>query len=337
MSHISYAKFCTKPWEELVVYPNGEYSICCGGLPVGKIRHAGEIKDIWNNPVILQYRENLNNGFEFGICTNCIYHGTLRNTGDTNRPRPPREIHQNNIPYISLGLTDQCNLSCFMCGVANRYKGINRKRQADRLPLEYCRELAIHHFPTADYINSNCFGEIFLYPKLKAFLRLLKEHHPKQCITTTTSGSLNVPQKLWREILDCHDQLVFSIDSHDKAIHRIIRGFDYDRFERNIRIVQRLCATDFPDFKYGCAVVLMKLTIATVFDTLRKAHEEYGCRLFNFQHVSGLPEQSLAKEKQWRALSNARLAQCLDYMQRHGIDSNGEIGYFRDEAGNVEA
>lgn len=337
MPHVSFVRFCTKPWEELVVYPNGEYSICCGGPPVGKIRHADEIKDLWNNPIILQYRENLNNGFEFGICTNCIYHGTLRNTSDRDRTRSPRDIYQAKIPIISFGLTDQCNLSCFMCGVSKKYEGINRKTKAARLPLEYCREFAMHHFSKANGINTNCFGELFLYPHLRNFLQLLKEHRPKIFTTTTTSGSLPVPAKLWRLVMDSHDHLIFSIDTHDKALHRIIRGFDYETFERNIRTVQHLCATEYPHFKYGCSVVLMKLTIATLYDTLRQVHEEYGCRLFNFQHVSGFPSQSLAKEKQWRALSNAKLAQCLDYMKRHGIGSNGEIGYFRDKAGNVEA
>lgn len=337
MLHVSYVKFCTKPWEELVVYPNGEYSICCGGPPVGKIRQAGEIKDLWNNPTILQYRENLNNGFEFGICRDCIYHGTLRNTTETGQKRPPRDIYKSKIPIISFGLTDQCNLSCFMCGVSKKYKGLNRKLYADRLPLEYCREFAIHHFPNADGVNSNCFGEIFLYPKLKAFLRLLKEHRPKSFITTTTSGSLNVPPRLWHEVMAAHNELIFSVDSHDRAIHNIIRGFDYDIFERNIRIVQHLRDTEFPAFKYGCSVVLMKLTIATLYDTLRIAHEEYGCQVFNLQHVSGLPAQSLAKEKQWRLLYNVMLAKCQDYMRRYNIGSNGEIGFYRDAAGNVES
>lgn len=336
MSHHSYVNFCTKPWEELVVYPDGSYSICCGGPPVGRIKNAYEIKDIWNNPIILQYRENLNNSFEFGICTNCVFHGTLRNTFEIDRKRERRDLYQPTIPVISFGLTDQCNLSCFMCGVAKKYTNINRKVHAARLSLEFCSEFAIHHFSKANIVNSNCFGEVFLYPKLKKFLRLLKENRPLAYTTTTTSGSLRVPEKLWREVIESHDQLLFSVDSHNKMIHKVIRGFDYDILERNIGIVRDATRADYPKFRYGCSVVLMKMTITTLFDTLRISHEKYGCNLFHFQHISDMPDQSLSKEKEWRSLANKVLIKCQDYMKQYNIGTNGGMGLYKDPAGNIE-
>ncbi|WP_300161392.1 radical SAM protein [Solidesulfovibrio sp.] len=261
----------------------------------------------------------------------------MRNTSDLNRQRKFREVRQKSIPVISLGVTDQCNLSCFMCGIAKKYENTNRKRQADRLPLEYCREFAEHHFAKAQIVNSNCYGELFLYPRLKAYLQLLKQYRPARYTTTTTSGSLRVPEKLWRDVLESHDEILFSIDSIDRTIHRIIRGFDYAIADKNIRTVQRLAATDYPKFKHGCSVVLMKLTIATLFDTLKASHEEYGCRLFHFQHIADTPAQSLATEKQWRVLFNDVLLKCREYMKRHGITSNGDIGLYRDAAGNLES
>ena len=340
MQHRSYVNLCTKPWEELVVFPNGEYTICCGGPPVGKIRDASEIKNLWNNPTVLQYRENLNNSFEFGICTGCVFHGTLRNTEVRQHKRRSLPVRQERIPVISFGLTDQCNLHCFMCGIARKYEGVNRKRHADRLPLDYCREFAVHHFPKADIVNSNCFGELFLYPQLRDFLRLLKEHRPKgpdTITTTTTAGSLRVPEKLWRAVMESHNQVLFSIDSIDREIHKVIRGFDFAVADKNLRTVQQLAATDYPGFKYGCSVVLMQLTVATLFDTLRISHEEYGCNVFHFQHISDTPGQSLAASRQWRVLGNEKLLACQEYMMRHGIATNGHIGFYRDAAGNLES
>lgn len=336
MKKFSYVQFCTKPWEELVVYPDGQYSICCGGLPVGKIQNVDDIKDLWNNPIILQYRENLNNEFEFGICTNCTFHKTLRNTNFNEHKRAKRDIYADSIPIISFGLTDQCNLSCFMCGVSKKYQSINRKLHADRLPLEYCQAFAEHHFSNANIVNSNCFGELFLYPRLRPFLTLLKNNRPKSYTTTTTSGSIHVPEKIWRLILESHDQIIFSIDSHDKTIHKIIRGFDYETFEKNIRLVQRLQTNEYSNFKYGCSIVLMKLTIATFFDTLKKTHEEYGCRLFHFQHITGVPSQSLANEREWRVLYNVSLKKCQEYISKYGLETNGDIGLYLDKNGCVE-
>ncbi|MFP5240658.1 MAG: radical SAM protein [Acidobacteriota bacterium] len=334
---VSYAKICTRPWEELVVYPNGEYSICCGGPPIGKIEHISEIKNIWNSLPVLQYRDHLNRGVEFGICKNCIFHGTLRNTEYKEHVRQKMDVRLDKIPVISFGLTDQCNLSCFMCGVSKKYAGTNRKLTADRLPLVYCREFAEHHFETADIVNSNCFGELFLYPDLKPFLRLLKEHRPKAYTTSTSSGSLPVSERIWRMVMESHDRFTFSVDTHDARLHRVIRGFDYAVFEANIRKVKKLQEADYPGFKYGCSVVLMKLTIGGVFETLRKAHEEYGCRMFHFQNVSGVPSQSLADEKQWRVLYNSVMTDTLEYIARHGIETNGDIGLFLDGQGRVEA
>jgi len=303
---------------------------------VGKIEHISEIRNIWNSLPVLQYRDFLNRGLEYGICKNCIFHGTLRSTEFQGHQRQRREVLQERIPVISFGLTDQCNLSCFMCGVSKKYSGRNRKLVADRLPLAYCEEFATHHFGKADIVNSNCFGEMFLYPELKPFLRLLKNHRPKAYTTSTSSGSLPVTEGVWRLVLESHDRFMFSVDTHDKRLHKIIRGFDHDVFEANIRTVRNLKEKEHPHFKYGCSVVLMKLTISGVLETLRKGHEEYGCEMFHFQHVSGVPSQSLAKEKEWRALYNAVMLDVLDYMARHGIETNGEIGLFKDGDGRLE-
>lgn len=333
----SYVRFCSKPWEELVVYPNGDFSICCGGPPVGRIENVNQIKNIWNSGIILKYRNNLNHNIEDGICKECIFHGTLRNTGAIEHQRQQRPIHMDGIPVISFGLTDQCNLSCFMCGVGSKYAGVNRKRHADRLPLAFCEAFAVHHFTKAEVVNTNCFGELFLFPKLLKFLDLVSRNTPRQYATCTSSGSLRVGQALWRRVLKAHQRFIFSVDSLDEDIHRVIRGFDLKRLRDNVAILKNLKETEFPQFKYGFSSVLMKLTIGGLYDTLREAHEEYGCQLFHFQHVCGQPEQSLAHERPWRVLTNRVLLKVRAYMQAHGIESNGPLGLYAGPDGALES
>lgn len=339
MNKASYVNFCTKPWEELVVYPNGEYSICCGGPPIGKITSKEQIKDIWNSEKVICYRKNLLSGIEDGICKQCVFHSVLRNSNQNDfvtRNNAQYPMLSPHVPVISFGLTDQCNLSCFMCGIAKRFEGkSNRIATADRLPIEWCEEFAIHHFRHANILNTNCFGELFLYPNLMDFLKLIKDNRPR-FVTSTTSGSLKIFEETWDLVLGSHDEIIFSLDSFNPDLHKVIRGFDIARFYENLEVVKRLKNDKYPNFQFGVSMVIMKINVHEMADFTRRAVEELGVSSVNFQHVSGYPSMSVSDEAQWRVIYNQQLKQVNAYRAAHPFKTNGNLGFFLDENGIIE-
>lgn len=345
----SYVSVCSKPWEELVVYPNLEYSICCGGPPVGKIEQREDIKDLWNNHIVQHYRRSLLNNVEQGICKNCIFNSKLRNLDPNEMKRDPSlKPDGNKIKVLSFGPTEQCNLNCFMCGFTKKYlveQGIKNRISDPRvqiLPFWAVEEFAKHHFRDLEIFNTNCFGEIFLYPHFDDFMDLIEEYKPngklkETLVTTTTSGSLKISEKKWDKLLNVHNNLVFSIDSFDPEIHQVVRGFDIQRFYDNLDIVRDLKESKYHNLEYGFSLVFMKINVGGFYEFAQKTIEELGANLLHFQHCIDYPTQSLSGEKEWRQLYNRQLSKVNLLLEKNPhVKINGNIGYFKDKDGKVE-
>lgn len=324
---------CHRPWEEIVIYPDYEYSICCAGPIVGKLSGINEIANMWNSGEFVKYRRNLLNNIEDGICKECVYYKTLRNV---EREEAYEEgVFSNNPEMISMILTEQCNLKCFMCGYTKKYKRANRIKDVRMMDIEFCREFAKNYFRKAKMVNTNCGGEIFLYPHLDEFLEILKEYQPG-VVTSTSNGSFDISEEMWYKILETHDCFNFSLDSMDVDVHYTIRGFDINRVFKNIDKIKNIKKEHFPFFKYGFNMVIMKMTIHGLLDFAKKAVNDLGADNLGFQHVTGFEEQSVSNDKEWRILYNIKLKQLKEFLEKTNTPINGPLGYFYDKDGNIE-
>ena len=335
-----YENICRKPWEELVVYSDCQYSVCCGGLPVGKIEKPEDVDNLWNNKIVKRYRENLKKGKLEGICKDCVF-AKLRNISYVEEERDVCDfskipILSPNPKIISFGPTEKCNLKCFMCGFTEKYAGRNRMKDAESLPADILERIGERYFNGLEQLNTNCFGEIFLYEHLNLLLELIKKSKIGY-VYSSTNGSLNLSEEKWSEIMETHHQMNFSVDSTDRDVHKIVRGFDMDKVFENLEIIKRLKETEFPNFVLSFSMVIMKITMHDMFNLVRTAHEEWGAEVVSFQHLWNLDHQKLCFEKEWRSFYNNQLRKIEEYLKTYpGVKLNDALGYFRDDEGNIE-
>lgn len=323
-----YRPVCHWPWSEFSVYVNGDIGVCCGagGLDNATIANAGRA---WNGEGIRALRRNLLNGEFKGICEKCPFRqlynqGVIAGSPSSDLPIFPKSM--------SLIITEKCNLRCWFCGYTETYAQTNRIKAAPELDIRLLHEIAPRFWKQLDSLNTNCGGEVFLYPHWSEVLDLLGQYPPKTTISTS-GGGIEVSEEDWYRILQTHTHWMFSVDSFDEQTHWIMRGCDLGIVRRNVAKIRRLRDAHFPDRVYGFSAVLMKFTIPRLFDFVRTAVEEYGAGMVSFQHVIGNPTQNPATEPQWRQLFNCELNKVRHYCAANKISMGHPVGYYLDEKG----
>lgn len=324
---------CHWPWTEFTAYANRDIGVCCGagGLANATPETAGTI---WNHEGIRTIRQNLLRGEFKGICERCPFK-TLYNQNVTGgAPSSSLPIFPKT---MSLIITEKCSLKCWFCGYTTTYNADAnfRIKTAPELSIDLLEELAPRFWKRLYSFNTNCGGEVFLYPHWNRVLELMKRY-PSRSAICTTGGGINVSEEDWYKILETHTHWSFSVDSLDPQLHWIMRGSDLGIVDRNVEKLRRLRDAHFPSRVYGFSMVLMKLTVPTMFEFVRTAVEKYGAGHVGFQHVFGNPDQDPSKEWQWRQLFNCELNKVKHYCRERKISMGMDMGFYKDAKGNVE-
>jgi len=316
---------CHWPWSEHTLYVNGDVGVCCGA---GGLSNAtpDSMGTAYNSDAIRTVRQNLLKGEFKGICEKCPFK-TLYNQAVTGiGPRSDIVVFPKT---MSLIITEKCNLKCWFCNYTVTYNSDvpNRIKIAPEMDIELLEELAPRYWKNLHSLNTNCGGEVFLYPHWNRIVELLLRYPPMRAVSTS-GGGIEVREEDWYKILQSHTHWSFSVDSFDPQLHWIMRGCDIGIVRRNVDKIRRLRDAHFPDRSYGFSCVLMKLTVPTLFDFVRRGVEEYGATHFGFQHVIGNPTQDPSTEPQWRQLFNCELNKVKHYCTTHNINMGHPMGYY---------
>jgi len=314
-----YIEVCNMPWDTIIFYSDGQYGVCSGGK-IGKIDTEEDVRNLWNSQPIMDLRGRLLRCESEGMCVNCNHFKTTMNSEyvDTTKsmwgiPRPvgAKEIWGKLPRSIGLDITSKCNLRCFMC----RDQNINPMddRYYKSMPIKYIEWLAKYYFKGLDTLNTNCYGELFVYEYLDDFFDIIKRYRPKHVITSS-SGSLKIGMETWKKIMDTHDSISFSVDSVSKSIHDEIRGFNMDRLFENLEKINYL-KKDYPNFTYGFSMVVMKKNLHEMFEFTKTAIEKWGGTKVNFQNISGHPEESVLLDNEWKKKYNEELRKVREYKE----------------------
>ncbi|SHO43113.1 radical SAM protein [Anaerocolumna xylanovorans] len=155
-----------------------------------------------------------------------------------------------NISYLTLKLTNRCNLNCAMCGQVFSPERFSK----DELELDIInRILEETPFVKQVYLFG---GEPLLYKELSELLELLQKKNIMSRITT--NGTLLV--KYAEDIVKYGvTNVEVSLDSHNKDVLSSIRGFDiYDLIIKGIEHLvdeKRKYNSQYPKININCVVL----------------------------------------------------------------------------------
>ncbi|MFC1562968.1 radical SAM/SPASM domain-containing protein [candidate division KSB1 bacterium] len=132
---------------------------------------------------------------------------------------------------LSIELTNACNSDCIMCP---RSKLTRKITQMDfdlfKKTIDDCKGHRLRK------INLFWFGETFIYPKLPAAIKYIKEGLPKTKVNISTNGAL-VNGEIAEKIIDSGlDTLNFDIDGATKqTFESIRRNLNFEQVTENVK------------------------------------------------------------------------------------------------------
>lgn len=151
--------------------------------------------------------------------------------------------------YLTLKLTNNCNLACTMCGQV--YSG---ERNDMEIEIETIKE-CINSIDTLEHVYLFG-GEPLLYSKFKILLALL---HEKMIPTLITTNGVLLDEYAADIVKYGVRDLDISIDSHKKDIYENIRKKgDFNSLINNIRILfntRQECDSIFPRIGFSCVIL----------------------------------------------------------------------------------
>lgn len=136
--------------------------------------------------------------------------------------------NKNKLRYLTLKLTDKCNLKCTMCGQAN--SGNSKYKE---IPLGTIKEI-LEQTDSLEHVYLFG-GEPLLYSEFDLLLDMIRERKLPSLITTNGM----VLNRFTDKIIDGGVRdIELSIDSHKREVYKQIRiGGDLDTVEDNLRIL----------------------------------------------------------------------------------------------------
>jgi wyosine [tRNA(Phe)-imidazoG37] synthetase (radical SAM superfamily) len=124
------------------------------------------------------------------------------------------------------------------------------------------------------------------------------------------------------KLIKSHDIVYFSVDSLNKDIHDLIRGFDIKLVLNNIEKINRFNEQNNTKTDMGLKFVIMKMTLMKLVDSIKEAYENYGIKTFAFSHLCeyGLKGDSVLSDKYWRNLYNKQVDKLKKMQDEFGIN-----------------
>lgn len=150
-----------------------------------------------------------------------------------------REVVSGRPSHIFLEVTNNCNLSCVMCGRTHdrRY---GDESFIGNMSLETVKTLE-PFYAASSWVIATGLGEPFLHPQIDQILRYLKSHGAR--VSLTSNGTV-LSEEYSKLLVECGvDQIVFSIDSPDERVFERVRvGAKLKDVLRNIERLSNLRA-----------------------------------------------------------------------------------------------
>jgi len=320
MSKKNYIEYCGLPWNIAMIDSTGDYGPCCGKI-IGKIKTINEVDNFWNSKEYKEVRNNLLNNKKEGICKDCIYLKVMINKPEINdgednniwgcpRPKDAKELVENKPKIMAINFTSRCNLRCFMC----RPENLNPMDHDifPEMPIEMIEILARKYFSDLECLLTAGSGELFVHKNFTEIIDLIEKYRPK-FVSTSTNGSFNLSDDVWRKVINTNDLLMFSIDSFTEELHKKIRQFDIKRIFDSIEKIRKIKEEVRPEFKYGFSYVIMKMNLHELDDFVLKATSEWGANQINLMHIHGHDDQSVLKEFEWKKKYNEKIHIIKEY------------------------
>jgi len=166
---------------------------------------------------------------------------------------------------ILLEITNNCNLSCIMCGVGQFGYDPSRNMSLDL--LERLCEQSLHK---CKLIRLNGLGESTIIPNFLNYLDLLKDLSAQLEIVT----NLTVQKKqIWNKLIENNTNFLISCDSvNPKRYEAIRRGAKFSNFQRNLRYIGKNIADPL---NAQIIFTLMEQNIDDLIEVIRFCHD-YG-------------------------------------------------------------
>lgn len=179
---------------------------------------------------------------------------------------------------IRLTVTTKCNLKCIMCNPLNhdgKYE-ISDKEFYDLLEiLPYVEVLVIQG------------GEVLYYDK---FDILLQEIIKNNVIVYLHTNGLLLKKEIIEKLTSCRANIVFSIDSPNKATYESIRvGANYHDLLKNLEMFNKIRSEKSSNIAIGINMIIMKRNFHQIEDMIEFAHKYQFSNLTLFPMQGALP------------------------------------------------
>src|SRR3954471_8377085 len=201
---------CSWPWSTLVMLCDGR--IVCGCAdPYGRRVLGGERRrpgrDIWNGPVIVGVRQDLNAGGS-KFCGDCPLKLPLKK----DEAAPQRPVAAGPLPSrMYIECTAACNISCTEACCAPE-TGITRTRQSGMLDFDLFTRVVDEAGPSLVRIDFFNYGEAFLHKRAVEMCEYIKSRFPHIYLYTSTNGLALTEAQARRLVHSGIDEVTFSID-----------------------------------------------------------------------------------------------------------------------------
>lgn len=278
--------FCSIPWINSAIFPNGNYQVCCNMQNVSEKYNINDhsLEEIINNDYILDIRKKMLNNELLLECSRCYFQEKTSNKSyrtliNYRYNHIKEKIIENKILNISLDnilmidyrLNNKCNFRCKTCGpncssewekVFNKlvkYK-IDKIKNEDVI-LQYIKEKKIKpdffYFAGGESLISDYHWEIinFLIEEKNFDVKI---HYNTNLSSLNYKGN-NFIEKL-KLFKDCHVSI--SCDSLGVIGEYIRIGFKHDVFIRNFNLLKN------NNFDYSVTTVISFLNLIYLNDYL---------------------------------------------------------------------
>jgi len=260
--------FCTLPWVNVSVDPDGSVKPCCISNDYitkedGSKYNLGydKLEDIYNSKSFVAIRQQMRDGVEVKGCTRCYEQekvsGTSSRLSYMHYNIPDKSVIQNDIhiQYFDLRFGNLCNLKCRTCNptasnqIAKEISNIENKEIGSFWPLD---PIDINDWYSTDTFRNNLESQIdnisLLYltggePTLneenKRFLEKLVENNRHDQVSIKISTNMTNLNKKFFELLDNFQSTIFfaSIDGYKEIQEYLRYPSNWEQIDENVKQV----------------------------------------------------------------------------------------------------
>ncbi len=220
MPSVSKDTYCPFLWEEVYIDPKGDVFGCCHRKPglIGNIQN-GKLKDIYNNSIMQQLRQDSLDGK-----LPCYERCTILDK-ESKAPRKTTFNYYSDLKKLKIEFGELCNINCVMCWQDHKSRTVlDHKIVIENVDLE--------PFDSVDIQG----GEPLAMPEAKAFYEYAASQNKRPFFMT--NGLLINDE--WAEKIVLNSAAIYiSLNAATAKTHEIVnRGSKWDTVMKNIKKLQ---------------------------------------------------------------------------------------------------